>query len=217
MARIIGITVTLLLIVAAFIVLNTDDAAAPVTGDVGSPESSETVAESEFGNPFRADTGAIRENLRVTVTTDQYTSVLDIGENGDNKITADSGNAITEYIQLGNESFFKDANSRNWITYNTDPNPAQTGLQDTIEADVYDEYDAEDVEDLGTEACSSGTCRVYRLTSEGVTGTLYVDTKTNRITKWVSEDEESGQVTIEYDYDVEISITRPENVKTIGL
>ncbi|MDZ7744807.1 MAG: hypothetical protein U5K77_03585 [Candidatus Saccharibacteria bacterium] len=85
----------------------------------------------------------------------------------------------------------------------------------------FNEEDYNDFRDIatyeGSSPCSSGTCDVWSYVDEDTNTdtTTYIDNSSNRIVR-IESDEANSSFVIEYDYDVSVTITPPENAQDLS-
>jgi len=198
--------------VFAFISSNSDDS--------NSTNSSETNPSSDSAsNPLGLDLASIDGSYRVTITNTANGStnnvVTEIDTNGNTKSTITSNGANSSFIFVNNETYVENPSDGTWLKF-----PANDSATPVSANDLNVGYTKSDIDDLaglnivdqGTGPCSAGTCRVYSKTDEGGdSGTIKVDTKTNRLSDVELNSTDGGSIQMVYDYAADINITAPEN------
>lgn len=217
---------------AAFVLSNNSDdddssnnnSSQQTDNDNKNDEDTNTTANT--ANPLGIDVSSLNNTAyRVTVnTTDddgrQTSAVVETDGNGNVRTSVTDQGQESVFLIVDGETYFNEPGSDTWIKTPSGQAPIDTsGLSLGFTADNIGELNDLTIDDNGTGPCSTGTCRIYSSTDPvtGETGTIKVDTRTNRLSDIETTSPNGERGIISYEYDAAITITVPENVSELNI
>lgn len=212
--KVIGIVVAGLILVGAgaFVLTSGDDDASSET----------TASEESTANSLGIDTEALEGDFELSVEgvdNGQPISVL-FRVDDDGNYSADVTNAgeTASVVFVGGITYLRNPGTDQWVSYPVDSvaAPSFDPGEFALDNDEVDELTNEsDIEDLGEQACETGTCRVWRENpdedGDNETAIIKIDTQTSRLVSVEVTNNDTQEVsTISYSYPGDIVIEAPE-------
>lgn len=182
------------------------------TNTSSSSENADSGSASAF-NPLSASGFSYVSTITSTLAGEESVAIMEYDKNTDAIRYTTSSNGEKTIMIVAKDSVYMCQTADNCIKY---PN----GSDDTSGFDrgAY-EYTPEEIEgwkntamDQGVKDCPAGKCNVWQVSADGYDNTVYIDTKTRRISM-VETSSPNGSSKMVYEYK-DVSIEIPVNAQT---
>lgn len=219
-SKVIGLVVGVLLIAGGvfFVVSGDSDDAANTNSSQLDPnaEGVESTASNQLGINTAALNGAYQLDIQSNEGGEELSGTFLLDGNGNFSSEVMQDGQTVGFVYLDGVTYVQNPSDQSWFAYPAGSTAAPSFDVDDLalsDDDIEEINSDQNVESLGEEACSLGTCRVYQDTDEitGEVAVVKVDTATGRLAEISLTNQEGTETsTIMYSYPETIEIVAPE-------